>query len=276
MPKITVNGAGIYYESTDVRTAPDSGRHAAPPVPVAFLNGIAMSVAHWKPYVEAFSKERRCLCHDMRGQLMSDKPAGPYSFDMHADDLAALMDALEIEKAHLVGTSYGSEAAMAFALRHPGRCASLVLVDGVSELDPLLEAAVDSWKTAALADPGTFYKCIVPWTYSSKYIGENKEMLARRGTAVASLPREYFAAFAELCDAFGRIDLTSRLGAIACPTLVLVGDRDILKHEGFSRIIAGGIPGAVMKIVRDAGHAAVIEKPAECTAEIRAFLQGVA
>ena len=242
-------------------------------LPVAFLNGIAMSIAHWAPFVNEFSRERACLCHDMRGQLLSDKPEGPYSLELHADDFAALLDSLGIERAHVAGTSYGSEVAMAFALRHPDRCASLALIDGVSECDALLEAAVRSWKATALLDPAAFYATIVPWTYSSEYIEANRELLARREAAMKGLPPEYFRAFAALCDAFLRIDLTPRLGEIRCPTLVMVGERDILKHRGFSEIIARGIPGAILRVIPGAGHAATLEKPAEVANALRDFLR---
>ena len=95
----------------------------------------------------------RILCHDLRGQTLSDKPSGDYSFEQHAADLAALLDGLGISKAHIVGTSYGSEVAMAFAIAYPERCESLSVIDGVSELDPLLRAAAESWMAAALCDP---------------------------------------------------------------------------------------------------------------------------
>lgn len=263
------DGTRIAYESTP---AAAGAAGSAGSVPIAFLNGIAMSIAHWKPYVEAFSGERPCLCHDMRGQLLSGKPETPYSLELHARDFLALLDSLGLGRVHVAGTSYGAEVAMEFAVRYPERCASLFLVDGVSESDPLLDAAVESWRAAALADPFLFYKAIVPWNYSAAYMAANGEALARRGQAVASLPAEYFRAFAALCDSFSAIDITPRLGRISCPAMVVYGEKDILKHGGFARIIAGGIPGAELREIADAGHAVAIEKPAELIAELRGFL----
>ena len=72
----------------------------------------------------------------MRGQGRSEHPEGPYSMDQHADDLAALLDACGVERAHLVGISYGGEVSQAFVLRHPARVRSLVLTDTVSEVGP--------------------------------------------------------------------------------------------------------------------------------------------
>jgi 3-oxoadipate enol-lactonase len=99
--------------------------------------------------------------------------------------------------------------------------------------------------------------------------------LTKREAAVAALPRSWFVSFAGLCDAFLRIDLTKDLARIVCPTLVLVAENDILKGERFARIIAENVRGARLRVILDAGHAVVVERPAEVAAEICAFLDGL-
>lgn len=262
MAEMVVNGVRIAYELSGEQ---DVG---GPRAPIVFLNGIAMSISHWKPVIAALPAGTRYLCHDFRGQLLSDKPAGPYSLAMHAVDLAALIDRLGIERGHIVGTSYGSEVAMEFALLYPNRCASLTVIDGVSELDPVLEAVVISWMESAQKHARLFYKTMLPWTYSSGYISAHRDALTAREEGVASLPPAWFSAFIELCKAFLKIDLTPRIGHIGCPTTVLVGERDILKPRGFSEIIARNIPGAAMHVIPGAGHAVVIEQPAAVAEEI--------
>jgi len=250
MDRMDVEGCGLAYEI--------SGEG---PATVALLNGIAMSIAHWKPIVERFAaKGFRVLTHDMRGQLLSDKP-GAYTLERHARDLAALMDGLAIPKLHVLGTSYGAEVALAFARDFPNRTENLVLVDGVSETDALLDAAVGSWMRAARTDPALFYRTTIPWNYSSRYIAANREALDKREGAVASLPPEYFEAFAGLCEAFLRIDLTKDLGRILCPTLVGVAEKDILKPRAFSEIMVRGIPNASLAVLPGSGHAVVVEDP---------------
>ena len=265
MPRAKVNGVELAYEieGTGAET-------------VAFLNGIAMSIPHWKPIAEPLGTRFRCLGHDFRGQLLSlqDRSGTALRLSDHVEDLRALLESLGIERAHLVGTSYGAEVAMMFAYTHPGMMSSLVVIDGVSELDPLLRAAAEGWKAAALAAPVAFYRTIVPWNYSASYIGANAEVLARREQAVAGLPHGYFQDFAALCDAFLAIDITPHLRRISCPTLVLVGEKDILKHIGFARIIADGVRGARLRTIPGAGHAVVIEQPAAVLAEIQGFLGG--
>jgi 3-oxoadipate enol-lactonase len=268
-----VNGVEIAYEVARgggvAAGAADGGEW------VVLLNGVAMSVAHWKPVVDLLPARYRVLLHDFRGQLLSpDAPGKPgvQRLEDHVADLAALMDALEVPRAHVVGTSYGAEVAMLFAVTHPRRTASLVSIDGVSELDPLLRAAVEGWKAAALADPVAFYRTTIPWNYSSAYLAANAGALARRESAIAALPRGWFTSFAGLCDAFLRIDLTKDLARVGCPTLVLVAENDILKGGRFARIIADRINGARLSVIPGAGHAVVVERPAEVAAAIAGFL----
>lgn len=241
---------------------------------VVLLNGVAMSIAHWKPVAAALAEAGfRVLCHDFRGQLLSDKPAGPYSLELHARDLAHLLDALGLEgKAHLVGTSYGAEVALCFARDFPERSASLCMVDGVCEADAVLRAAVESWKRAAAAGPSLFYRTILPWNYSSAWLDANAAAVAAREAAMASLPVSWFEAFIELCDAFLAIDLRKDLGRVACPTLVVAAGLDILKGPRYARVMAEGIARARYAEIPEAGHAAVIEKPDEVSRLVLGFL----
>jgi 3-oxoadipate enol-lactonase len=238
---------------------------------VAYLNGIGMSIAHWSP-VAAQIGDYRSLCHDFFGQLKSEKGDGPYTLQRHARDLAELMDAAQVESAHIVGTSYGSEVGMVFAAEFPDRCDSLMVIDGVSELDPVLRAAVECWKASALADPRVFYRSLIPWTYGNSYLKANRDALLQREDLIAALPREYFTSFAMLCDAFLEIDITPVLKTISCPTTVVVADGDILKHRLFADIINREIPHSRLEVVEDAGHGVVIEKPGEIARLIREHL----
>jgi 3-oxoadipate enol-lactonase len=267
MARASVNGVELAYEVAG------SGAEW-----VVFLNGVAMSIAHWKPVVDRLPGRYRCLLHDFRGQSLSpDAPGKPgvQRLEDHVEDLLALMDTVGVGKAHLVGTSYGAEVAMLFAIAHPERTASLVSIDGVSELDPLLKAAVEGWKAAALSDPVVFYRITIPWNYSAGYIAANSDALVKREAVVAALPRGWFTSFAGLCDAFLRIDFTKELHRIKCPTLVIVAENDLLKGRRFARIIVDHVRGALLKVIPDGGHAVVVERPAETAAAVAEFLDSV-
>jgi len=268
MPCMERNGVRIQYELTG------SGNETA-----AFLNGIAMSIPHWEPVTERLAATMRCLCHDFRGQLRSPQstlPGAPIRLQDHVDDLRGLLRHVGVERVHLVGTSYGAEVALLFAATNPRQTASLAVIDGASELDPLLRAAAEGWRAAALCDPVVFYRTMIPWNYSAGWLAENRERLQHREQSISSLPRGYFEDFAALCDSFLALDLTPSLGAIRCPTLVLVGEYDILKPARFARIIQQGIAGSRMETIAGAGHAVVIEKPLEAARRLEAFLGAVA
>src|SRR3972149_9902359 len=105
MPKIRADGTELYYELHGSETAPV----------LVLNNGVIMNAAtSWVFQTATLSKNYRLLQYDCRGQGQSDHPEGPYTMELHADDLAALMEALGIEQAHVAGISYGGEGAQAF------------------------------------------------------------------------------------------------------------------------------------------------------------------
>lgn len=262
-----------YYSSGGVRLAYEIIGHGE--VNLVFLNGVAMSISHWKPVIESLKGNYRILLHDFRGQLLSDKPDEEYSLAGHARDLSALMAHAGMESAHIIGTSYGSEVAMEFALLCGEMTESLVLIDGVSELDAVLQTAVESWKFAAQADPVLFYRTLLPWNYSPAYLDENLVKLRKREQAIKYLPEQYFEGFCRLCDAFLKIDLTPRIRNINCPALVLVGELDILKHRGFSEIICREIQQSRLEVMPAAGHAVVIEEFYKVAESVETFLEEI-
>jgi len=242
---------------------------------VAFLNGVAMSVASWQAQRDFFASRYRCLFHDTRGQLRSAKPETDYSLRMHADDLKALLDRLGFARVHLVGTSYGSEIGMVFALAYPEAARSLTVIAGVSEVDALTRAAVESWAVAARQDPTAFYRAMVPWTYSGAFIEGHRDLLDQREEAVRRLPREFFEAFGRLVAAFVALDITDELQRIACPTLVVSAELDLLKPPRFGRLIHERVAGSEFVVVPDAGHAVVLEQPDAVNRIVGDFLRRV-
>jgi 3-oxoadipate enol-lactonase len=211
------------------------------------------------------------LLHDFRGQLRSDKPPGPYSFERHVDDLAALLDTLGIGAVHLIGTSYGGEVGLHAAVRLPERVRTLSVIDSASELDPLLRASVRSWVMLAHRETArAFYWAAIPALYSRSFVERNLALLEERVEDFAALPEEYFAGQRALYETFLGLDLTGMLASIRCPTLVICGEEDLLKPPRLSRIIAEGIPDGELVLLPGCGHAAFLEQPGT----IRSLLYG--
>lgn len=264
MAQWSVEGVNLYYE-----WFPGSSGKS-----IAFLNGVMASTNSWDLYVPLFRKlGYGVLLHDFRGQLRSDKPEGPYGFETHADDLACLAEHLGIEDMNIVGTSYGGEVALQFAVTYPEKTASLVIIDSVSEIDALLEAFIRSWKMLARRETAEFfYWTAIPSLYSTGFIAQHGQMLKERAAVFSELPEEYFAGQRALYNTFLAIHLTEDISAISCPTLIVCGDEDILKPPKFSRIIHERIKGSRLALLPNCGHVAIFEQPGLLKDLIAGFL----
>jgi len=264
MPFLFCNGAMLYYELHGPADAP----------PLVLNNGILMNAAgSWTPQTQAFAAEYRVLQYDCRGQGFSDRPDGPYSMALHADDLAALLDGLGIERAHVLGISYGGEVAQAFALAHPGRLEGLILADTVSEVGPELRLIVEGWKAAARkGDADLFFLVTVGWNFSPEFIAARTSVLQGARARYRDLD---LAAVARLCDAFLDVDFTGRLHEITAPTCVIVGERDLLKTRRYAEAIHRAIRGSELHVLPGAGHAVCLESPAVFNATVLDFLASV-
>jgi pimeloyl-ACP methyl ester carboxylesterase len=264
MPFLACNGVCLYYEL-----------HGPDNAPVLVLNnGILMNAAgSWTAQAEAFSSTYRVLQYDCRGQGQSDRPDGRYSMELHAADLAALLDALEIPRAHVLGISYGGEVAQAFALSHPRRVESLILADTVSEVGPELRLIVEGWKAAALTqNPDLFFLVTVAWNFSPDFIAARAAILQAARARYRDLD---LSAVARLCDAFLAVDFTDRLHGIQAPTCVIVGQQDHLKGRGYAETIHRSIPGSRLRVLPGAGHAVCMESPGAFNAVVLEFLESV-
>jgi 3-oxoadipate enol-lactonase len=260
MPTIQVNQTELYYEL-----------HGPEDAEVLVLsNGVLMSTASWGLQTPFLAKHYRLLLYDCRGMWKSAHPKGPYTMELHADDLAALMDALSIETAHIGGISYGAEVSMAFALKYPHRVRSLFLSSAVSESDPVLRGFIGAWSAAARSgDAQRLFEVSYMMNFSDEYIAANRSAIEAAASRYTQLDMD---AVLELLDCFDRLDLTGELHNITARTLVIVGENDILKPRKYSERIAREIPGADLVVVPGAGHAICLEKPALFNAILVGFL----
>lgn len=261
MPKVHANGIEFYYEL-----------HGPDNAPLLVLNnGIIMNAStSWAFQTKALSQHYRVLQYDCRGQGQSDHPTDPYTMELHADDLAALLTELKYEKAHIAGISYGGEVAQAFGLKYPERTLSLILADTVSEVGAELRIIVDSWADPAkAADANTFFNATVPWNFSQAFIIANPALLtdAKKRYTLLDYP-----AIVRLCECFMNVNFTSRLNEIKCPTCIIVGSLDLLKGPAYAAILKNGIPHAELHILQGAGHASCWERPQEFNTVILGFL----
>jgi len=265
MALFQTSGVNIYYEE---HGNPDSENC------VAFFNGVMASCASWFLLYPVFVKMGwRVILHDFRGQLKSDKPAGPYTFKQHADDAKALFDHLGVKRVHMVGTSYGGETAMNFAVEYPEMAASLSLIGVTSELDEVLKGFIQNWKfMLATGDGETMFWGIAHTLYGNKFLADNRQMLAGRAIAIKNNPDGYLDGLKFLFDTFENdVTMTDQLHKIQCPALILWGEDDFLQPRKFSEIIAKTIPNSEFFIIPGSGHVTIFEKPKELASAIVGF-----
>jgi 3-oxoadipate enol-lactonase len=261
MPTIQANGIQIYYEQHGWDRPGDV---------LVLSNGVLMSTASWAYQTPVLSQHCRLLLYDCRGMWQSEHPPGPYSMAQHAGDLAALLDGLGVERAHIGGVSYGAEISLVFALRYPERTRSLVVSSAVSQVDPLLRAMMDGWIAATRArDAETLFRVTVPVNFSERWIAANAAALEAARQRYRQLDLD---AFLELLLSFSQLNITADLHRISAPALVMVGEEDILKPRKYADIIARELPNSELAIIPHAGHAVLWEQPAVFNSLILGFL----
>lgn len=255
MPFIESEGVNIYYEEKG------DGE------PVFFLNGVFMSSASWGIISSFISRYFKVVLHDMRGQWKSDKPLQKekFSFDNHVKDVLNLMDHLNVEKAHLIGTSYGGEIALYFSIKHPERVKSLSIICSVSEVGIETKTAVLRWIEGARSkDPKTFVYSWINDVYSDEFLRVMGMSFVEQLVRVYSSQEFSFDSSLYLLYTFYELEknpLTPHLDRIRVPTLVIGAEKDRIKPPRYSEIIANNIKNSELVIISNAGHALVVEKP---------------
>ena len=251
---VSTNGQGIYYEI-----------HGDGP-PLVLVMGIGYDSSLWTlQQVPVLSTRFRVVLLDNRDAGRSSRADHPYDVADMADDLAGLLDALDIRRTHLLGLSMGSMIGMEFALRHADRLDRLVLAGpgaapARSTVDP-----ISIWNWVKTHDPGgkIFGGQQFTWLFSSAFL-RNEQAVQETAALLASNPNEVEPeAYDRQAQAYLRFDALDRLGDIQAPTLVIVGEQDLLTPPWVAREVAAGIPGARFEMVAGDGssHVLPLERP---------------
>jgi 3-oxoadipate enol-lactonase len=261
-----INGIDLYYELKGNLESKET---------IVFFNGVMASTNSWNYQIPIFEKMNyKILLHDFKGQLKSEKPEGPYSFKEHAYESKLLMDELDIKKVHIIGTSYGGEVALRFAIDYPQYVKSISIIDSVSELDETLKYFLEGWKKLAANKNGKdFFYGMMPSIYSNTFIKNNLKMLDKRAEALEKISKDYFEGQIELYNTFlNDVEMTKELSKIKCPSLIICGEEDILKPKKFSKIISDNISNSEYITIPDCGHVAIFEKYKELNSILLGFI----
>ena len=245
-----VVGGELYWQAKGVGPA------------VVLLHGGLLDCTTWDREFERLARSHRVVRYDARGHGRSSVQHGEYS---HADDLVALLDELEIERAVLVGLSLGGRTAIDVAIAHPERVAGVVAVapgmSGWMFQDPVLR---ENWKKQAEAAraedlDGYVEGFLRSWTDGPKRTPEQVDPALRervRALAIHNLERSVNAS-----GSVREVGAVERVAEITAPTLVLVGELDMSDIHGVADLLASNVEGARKVVVPDSGHLINLEAP---------------
>ena len=257
------DGTRIHYEVT--------GKSGA--TPVLMIQGLGASKNAWNLQRIAMATRFRIISFDNRGAGRSDKPTEPFTLEQMADDALAVLDAAEIETAHVVGASMGGVISQIVAVKYPHRVRSLTLVCTACRNHPWRQELLQSWAKTA-ADKGMIEvgKEAAQWVMSPRSFRRLVPAFTWMGPLAALRPRH---SFVSQIDAIlnTREDLVDQLSTITAPTMVIVGNQDILTPRGDSEEIAERIPNAELVVISGAAHGLMMEHSSTFNRILIEFLQ---
>lgn len=244
--------------------------------PLVFVHGFPLSHAMWNAQVPVFAGEHRVIVPDLRGFGSSVDTEGTVTMEEFADDLAAILDVLEVRQpVVLCGLSMGGYIALQFVRKFRSRLRGLVLCDTRASAD-LPEVVENRLKVAKLVvESGTqaVAEVMLPKAIGPKTFSDRPEVIeAVRSMMLASDPSGVAAASRGMAV---RPDMTALLPSIDLPTLVVVGADDVLTPVEEMRRMAEAIPQARFKVVPEAGHLAPLENPLVFNATLAEFLDSL-
>ena len=250
MPTASVKGLELYYE--------EHGRGE----PLVLVPGFGTGLWIWYRQVPAFAERFRTIVFDPRGVARSPVRDAPFTMRDLADDLAALLEELKVERAHVLGASFGGFVAQEFALAHPARTRSLVLCctsyGGAGHVppSPATLAAIASTKGLNTAERVRENLLLA---FSPRFVEEQPDEVERviGLRAESDVPESAYLRQLQAAVAF---DAAARVGEIKAPTLVITGDADAIVPHQNSVNLAAAIPGAALRVFADGSHAFFIEQ----------------
>jgi pimeloyl-ACP methyl ester carboxylesterase len=264
MPRVDVDGLLINY---DVQGEGE---------PLLLIPYTSADHACWAFQLPAYTEHFSCIAIDLPGTGESDKPPGPYSTRGHADQVAAFLGVIGIERAHVAGMSFGAAVGIHLAARHPGRVRSLSLHSGWHASDDYLKIVVEQWRTLASTLPtvaDVVIQAIFPWCFTPEMYVERPDFVETLADFVRSRPAQPVDAFLAQTDAVIAHDASAALGAVDAPTLITFGARDVVCSTRFAEPLKSGIAGSELVVFEHLSHAGLHEDPDTFNSATLDFLQ---
>ena len=241
---------------------------------LVLVNGLADAKESWAGQWPALASRYRVVSYDNRGVGGTTVTPGPYTTAQMADDLHGLVDALGIDRFHLLGTSMGGMIAQEYAIAHADRLRSVALCNTYAWAGPYCLRMFQLWRELVPhLGVGFTQREILLWAFTPEFVEERPDECDEVERDLAANPQDPAAYLAQL-SAIETHDTRDRLGAITCPTLTLVGERDLIIYPSLSRRMHDALPRSTWVEV-PGGHACLWELPDPFNEAVLRFLEGV-
>src|SRR5689334_15777500 len=263
MPTVRANNVNLYYEKQG------SGE------PLVLIPYLAADQACYAFQVADYAKEFTCISVDLRGAGLSDKPAGTYTTELMADDIAAFMQAIGVERAHVMGLSLGAAVGMWLAAKYPRKVRSLSLHSAWPKTDPYLETVVEGWRAMARGLPSVpdmVITGIFPWCFTPELYAAKPEYISSLADFVRSRPAQSVSAFLQHSNAVAAHDIDG-IDRIMVPALITCGRRDALTSTRFAEPMKAQIRNAELVVFENCSHAPLYENVQAFNEQTLRFLQ---
>ncbi len=260
--------------------------HAPDPAepPLIFIHGLSGCWQNWLEQIPHFARDHRVIAVDLPGFGQSEMPAEEISISGYADAIDTLMTELGIDSAQIIGNSMGGFIGAELAIQHPARVERLVLVAAAG-------LSIESIRTERTQ--GLRHRAENVAFFSLGHLASRSHQVALRPRLrhallllVAAHPSQLpgpLAAeqvkgsgkpgFSDALEAMCRYPLRDRLEKIACPTLIIWGDKDRLVPLKDASIFEKLIPDSRKVVYKDTGHVSMMERPARFNDDVRSFLE---
>jgi pimeloyl-ACP methyl ester carboxylesterase len=264
MPKVKANDLNINYEQCG------SGE------PLILLPFLTADNACYAFQVAEYAKHFNCISVDLRGAGETDKPAGVYTIELFADDVSAFMQAIGVDKAHVVGLSLGGATGLWLAAKYPEKVKTLSVHSAWTKSDLYFKTVVESWQVMAKAF-GSVTELVIqgifPWCFTPDLYAKQPEYIETLSAFVRSRPSQPVDAFIQQSDAVIAHDVESQINKITAPTLITFGRYDMVTSVRFADRMKDNIPNSELIVFEDASHAPFYEKVGEFNEKTLVFLQ---
>jgi 3-oxoadipate enol-lactonase len=258
MPYMENDNLHVHYQLDGVPGAPC----------LILSNSLGTNLDMWAPQMPALLKHFRVLCYDTRGHGRSGVTPGPYTIAQLGEDVIALMDHLDIERAHFCGLSMGGMIGMWLGAHHPSRLDRLVLCNTAARIGPpeLWNARIQKVNAEGMA---SIAPAVIDRWFTKAFQQTELKIVAPLQRMLAETPAEGYTA---CCAAVRDMDQRDSLEAITVPTLVIVGTQDQATPPEDGRLVAERIPGACY-VEFDAAHLSNWETAEPFTDNLVGFLK---